>query len=672
MVKTRTGGGRDDGPFSGMSKEAIGRHKLSPSDKKWLGEQICAKARTVQELHKWLDIPERSLQRFASNVNEATAFKPRGRPAMLDGAARLVLEGFVTLKRRGEKAKSEATFAAKVHSLANETRIRDGNHRPARKPSQRYLKEIKKGLRRDVKTTTCSQQTTVPRQRADFDFRGQFVHAVALQVMMKGVEPNLLVNLDGVSYSLVEKNGKFVYIKDASFEGPIERDGDAAPKSLTQGLKMFNFVSKSGIMGPQVVMLADDAIPPQDFAPLQCLEGFGPGSDVKQKTYFTASHTRNGVPKLYTEIFVKVVIPWIEEMRAAAGLVGAPALLIMDGEKTPIDGLQLVPGLADIQLEVLKAPPSWSARSNPLDAGNIHNGSKKNLANLDKEHALFANRGNQRRLDDMFKGMLPGLSKHKRDDLVDGTLRVMGAYRNLPWSKMIQDSFEKSGLGGAGATDILAAQLALGTGQISAEQMQQMRSAWLPCVELFTQHGQLTEAMLDDAGVPQPVFPAYLIDSRQTPHDKRPIENQRSTNLTHDASKARATHQVQLQLCRKGRAEQKKKAQQEKKEWAQQLKDPNSEFSLALREQLLEIQEETMDEALEREAQFALQSEWLVQQRQPEELADWEAPKSTAPRRVKAKRPAAGKENRENFSTDPYARQFNKNKSRGISKSHSR
>jgi hypothetical protein len=191
-------------------------------------------------------------------------------------------------------------------------------------------------------------------------------------------------------------------------------------------------------------------------------------------------------------------------------------------------------------------------------------------------------------------------------------------------------------------------------------------------VDLFKQHGQLTEAMLDDAGVPQPVFPAYLIDSRQTPHDKRPIENQRSTNLTHDASKARATHQVQLQLCRKGRAEQKKKAQQEKKEWAQQLKDPNSEFSLALREQLLEIQEETMDEALEREAQFALQSEWLVQQRQPEELADWEAPKSTAPRRVKAKRPAAGKENRENFSTDPYARQFNKNKSRGISKSHSR
>jgi hypothetical protein len=470
----------------------------------------------------------------------------------------------------------------------------------------------------------------------------------------------------------VEKNGKFVYIKDDSFEGPIERDGDAAPKSLTQGLKIFNFVSQSGIMGPQVVMLADDAIAPQDFAPLQCLEGFGPGSDVKQKTYFTASHTRNGVPKLYTEIFVKVVIPWIEEMRAAAGLVGAPALLIMDGEKTPIDGLQLVPGLADTELRVLKAPPSWSARSNPLDAGNIHNGSKKNLANLDKEHALFANKGNQRRLDDMFKGMLPGLSKHKRDDLVDGTLRVMGAYRNLALSKMIQDSFEKSGLGGAGATDILAAQLALGTGQISAEQMQQMRSAWLPCVDLFKQHGQLTEAMLDDAGVPQPVFPANLVDSRQTPHDKRPIENQRSTNLTHDGSKARATHKVQLQLCRKGRAEQKKKAQQEKKEWAQQLKDPNSIFSLALREQLLEIQEETMDDALEREAQFALQSEWLVQQRQTEELADLEAPKSTAPRRVKAKRPAAGKENRENFSTDPYARQFNKNKSRGISKSHSR
>ena len=56
MVKTRTGSGRDDGPFSGMSKEDIGRHKLSLSDQQWLGEQVHTKARTVQELHKWLGV----------------------------------------------------------------------------------------------------------------------------------------------------------------------------------------------------------------------------------------------------------------------------------------------------------------------------------------------------------------------------------------------------------------------------------------------------------------------------------------------------------------------------------------------------------------------------------------------------------------------------------------
>ena len=38
----------------------------------------------------------------------------------------------------------------------------------------------------------------------------------------------------------------------------------------------------------------------------------------------------------------------------------APALLIMDGEKTPIDGLLLVPDLQTMPLQVLKAPPSWS------------------------------------------------------------------------------------------------------------------------------------------------------------------------------------------------------------------------------------------------------------------------------------------------------------------------
>jgi hypothetical protein len=674
MVKTRTDSGRDDGPFSGMSKSAISRHTLSPDDKKWLGEQIRAKARTVQELHRWLGVPERSLRRFANNVKEDTAFKPRGRPALLDATALVDLQDFATLRRRGEKAKSEAAFAAKVRVLADQTRIRDGNHRPTCPPSARYIKGVKNGLK--VRTTACSQQTTVPRQRADEDIRSQFVHAAALEVLMRDVDPRQLFNLDGVSYTPKTVNGKVVYIKDSSFEGPIEREGDK-PATLAQGLKVINVVSASGHLCHQIIIYADKDIDPKDFTPLRCLKGFGPGSSVNERTYFTASNTRNGVAEQYTAIFNKVIIPWIKEMRAAAGLGehgtrAAPALLIMDGEKTPIDGLLLVPGLEDMDLKVLKGPPSWSARSNPLDAGKIHSSTKGGLAKLELDHALFANAENQQLLDEMFKEMLPGHSKDKRDEMVDGTIRVMGSYRNLALSKMIQESFVKSGLIGDGVTDILATQLGLGTARVSEESMQQMRSAWLPCVEHFRNEGQLTEKMLDDAGVPKPVFPAHLVDSRQTPHDERPIENQRSVDLTHSKSAARATGRYQVKLCRNQQKEENKKMLLEKKEWNQQLKDPNSEFNLAVREELLEIQERTMDEAFERDAQFALQSEWLVQQRQTEELADWEAPKSTAPRPVKPKRPAVGKENRENFRTDPYAKLFNENKSRGISKPRSR
>ena len=81
----------------------------------------------------------------------------------------------------------------------------------------------------------------------------------------------------------------------------------------------------------------------------------------------------------------------------------APALLIMDGEKTPIDGLLLVPDLQTMPLQVLKAPPSWSHCSNALDAGFVHSSTKKLLLNLDTESALAANTANQRRLDIMFK-----------------------------------------------------------------------------------------------------------------------------------------------------------------------------------------------------------------------------------------------------------------------------
>ena len=189
-------------------------------------------------------------------------------------------------------------------------------------------------------------------------------------------------------------------------------------------------------------------------------------------------------------------------------------------------------------------------------------------------------------------------------------------------------------------------------------------------MDLFRRHGQLTEEMLDEAGpgVPQPVFPEHLIDTRRTLHHQRPIEHQRSTNLTHDETGARAGMRYQLQLCRKDRQEQKKKALKEKKDWLQQKNDPNSEFNIALQE----FQEEFMDEAFQKDAHYTLQSErLLVLLHQTQALADWEASKSTAQRPVKSKRQAADKENRVNNSTtNPYAKRFNENKTRngGITK----
>ena len=671
MVKTRTGGGRDDGPFSGMSKQDVANRRLSLSEREWLGQTIHTKARTVQELHKWLGIPERSLQRFAKKAKEAAAFKPRGRPPMLDGPALVDLERFVTLGRKGEKAKSQASFAKKVQVLACETRKRAGNHCPAPNPSAKYVEKIKTCLSSRVNTTQCSQQKTAPRKRADLDTRGMFVHAAALQAMMENVERGQIFNFDGVSYVLDPASGKYVYIKDKAFEGPIERD-DNAPKLLAQGLKVMNVVAASGHLGPQVYLYADDSIPEDEFAPLQSLEGFGPGVDVSAKTFFTASKTRNGTPKMYAAIFEEALIPWVMQMRKVTldetETEAAPALLIMDGEKTPIDGLLLVPDLQTMPLQVLKAPPSWSHCSNALDAGFVHSSTKKLLLNLDTESALAANTANQRRLDIMFKNMLPGQSKAKRDTMVDNTIRVNATYQALPLKKMIQESFSKSGLIGPGTDDILAAQLGLGTAQISKEDMASMRRAWRPCVDLFRRHGQLTEEMLDEAGVPQPVFPEHLIDTRRTLHHQRPIEHQRSTNLTHDETGARAGMRYQLQLCRKDRQEQKKKALKEKKDWLQQTNDPNSEFNIALQE----FQEEFMDEAFEKDAHYTLQSErLLVLLHQTQALADWEASKSTAQRPVNSKRQAADKENRVNNSTtNPYAKRFNENKTRngGITK----
>ena len=100
-------------------------------------------ARSVQELHRWLGVPERSLRRFANMVKEATPFRPRGRSALLDEESVAAAAEFVTLKRKGKKAKSKAAFLAEVRRQVDKTRVRRGNHCPSEKaPHQKTLDKL--------------------------------------------------------------------------------------------------------------------------------------------------------------------------------------------------------------------------------------------------------------------------------------------------------------------------------------------------------------------------------------------------------------------------------------------------------------------------------------------------------------------------------------------------
>ena len=673
MVKTRTGSGRDDGPFSGMSKEDIGRHKLSLSDQQWLGEQVHTKARRVQELHGWLGIPERSLRRFAQKVKEAAAFKPRGRSPLLDDESVAAIVEFTTLKRKGQKAKSKAAYAAEVHRQVDRTRVRRGNHCPSEKPPhKKTLFKLEKRLK--IRTSETAQLSTVPRQRAGLDYRNPLVHAAALEVLMEGVQPSQNFNLDAVSYSLKDVNGAVVFIRDAGHTGPIERDGP--PAGLPSGCKIVNCIAQSGHLGPQVLMFADETLAKDAFTPLVRLTGFGPTSELNQETYFTSAFNRTGVPEQWKTIFEDVIFPFIERMKQVDDLGDEdPALLTVDGEHNPVKGLFGMGDkyLREHRIRLLKGPASWSACFNACDAGRLHSNSKKQLKSITDDQAQFANSTAQQKLDKVFKDMLPTMTASKRERLVDGVLRLMHAYQKLPLVKTIQSSFMSCGMTAEPGSDrdILDRQLALSKAIISAADYDAMRIAFPALVETFRSHGEIREDEMTFLGVPLPPIPENLADSRTSARHERALENQLSVHLNHSESQHRANQKSQVKLNRSERAAQKKAQRKLKKEWADQLRDPDSEFRVAEAEQLIEIQEEEMDLLLARDAQYTLQSEWLVQQYlQTDALADWEAPRSllTAPRRAARKKPAAGKENRPNLSTNPYAKQHLNTKSRGINK----
>ena len=673
MVKTRTGSGREDGPFSGMSKAYIHRHQLSLSDKKWLGEQIRSKARSVQELHRWLGVPERSLRRFANMVKEATPFRLRGRSALLDEESVAAVAEFVTLKRKGQKAKSKAAYLAEVRRQVDKTRVRRGNHCPSEKaPHQKTLDKLEALLK--IRKSEAAQLSTVPRQRAGIDYRNPLVHAAALEVRMDGVQPSQNFNLDAVSYSLKDVNGEVAFIRDDGHTGPIERDGP--PAALPSGCKIMNCISQSGHLGPQILMFADPNLAKGAFTPLVRVPGFGPTSWLDQTTYFTSASNRTGVPEQLQEIFENVIFPFIERMRQVDDLdEDAPALLVLDGESTPIQGLF---GMGEMYLQkhrirVLKGPASWSACFNACDAGRLHANSKQQLKRITDDQAQFANATAQQKLDTVFKSMLPTMTASKRERLVDGVLRLMHAYQRLPLVKTIQSSFVSCGMTAESGcdNDILDRQLALSKATISATDYDAMRAAFPALVERFRTYGEIREDEMTRLGVPLATIPENLADNRSSARHERAIENQLSVHLNHFESQRRANQKSQIKLNRNDRAAQNKEQRKLKRDWADQLRNLDSEFRVAEAEQLREIQEEEMDLLLARDAQYTLQSEWLVQQNmQTDALAEWEAPRSplAASRRATRKKPAAGKENRPNTSTNPYAKQHLSTKSRGINK----
>ena len=664
MVKTRTGGGVDDGPFSGMSKTDVSGRELSLAEKQWLGQQIHSKARSVQELHKRLGIPERSLRRFAQNTKDEKLFRPRGQPALLDPVAAAEVADYVTLRRRGEKVKSASAFLAKFRQGMDNTRKRRGNHTPSPKPPDR--KTVRKfKLLNNVHTSETAQQSTVPRQRAALDWRNHLVHAAALEVLTEGVAESQICNVDAVSYAIKEVNGAAVFIKGDGFTGTIERDGPAA--TLPFGAKVVNIISQSRHIGPQVIILANEALPKDAFTPLHLLPGFGPTSAASQHTWFTSAHTRAGTVEMWKSIFEEVIFPFFETLRINDELgVRDPALLILDGEAIVVAGLSLLGEeyLQESRISFLKGPASCSAFSNPCDSGTMHKDTKREMKSITDNQAQFANAATQAKLDEVFKVVLRGQTASNRSKMVDGVLRLMHSYQQLPLARVIEKSFVSSGITAepGSSRDMLDRQLSLSKAAISQEDYAAMRKAFPQLVELFRNQGEIKEDQMTSLGVPLAPIPEDLADKRKTARDQRALENQLSVHLNHCESQRRAGGMVQGKLLRSERAAKTKEERQRKKMWAEQDKE-GSEFMLSVAEQFAEIQEEEMA----KQAQYNLQSER-------------EAPSSlhmalpARKKRAATKKPSqvgTGKENRPNLSTNPYAKKHlnTVTKSRGISKS---
>ena len=309
-------------------------------------------------------------------------------------------------------------------------------------------------------------------------------------------------------------------------------------------IKFFNAHNARGaVAAPPVYLIADDSLGPEDLVVAEGIVGLSNTNDFKGVGTILFSKTRAGNEKVLTYLFEHLVLPFVEDNRAAGAFRhadGTPmrSFVYLDGEDVqsrPLMTEDMRKKLSTHLVDVGKTPASTSGKLQSADVGTFFLATKKRLKGLSESD--YANGILKRSLTAVMAGR-EAFSSEKRSKLVDAMMRIAYAIKATVKPEIMRSGFE---LTGQYPLDVRRA-LAQTQPPISKTEADHITAQMPVLVEHFRARGKLTEAEMDAVGIPK----AHSTNAK--PKDERPLQNQRAALINADETVAQyKDHKAKVQ-----------------------------------------------------------------------------------------------------------------------------
>ena len=515
---------------------------LTQNEKEHIARLVIDGVMTVNEVKEKWNLSGRTVYNWVAGFRERGRLNPRfGRPPTISRERALEAQEVI----RNVVSDSKSLRRRDIPELLKKATVLTAQDRGGtglgvslpKRTKNRYTSSLNMGY-------TKGKKTTKARDIAVRDIRNVVSSFTGYITIASGADPSNVANLDSTQVAIVgDDNNELAYINDDRFKrSGVEVEGIGESPTVIF-IKIYTLIVADGSMFPLLFVVADDSLAEGEIVWYSNVAGLSHLAGPGNSGHILFAHSRAGTEDFFVEYFIKVVFPEIQErMPFSPHPEEDEFILSFDGESAQINAAvsdDVYPVAEDARCLLMKNCASCSAVQNACDQ-NLYKAVKGVLRHMygDYEGATALTRS----MNDIFR-QRTSLSANAKRKIKSGIHKIIYAFQKSINPTLVKECFSDIGVVPLDFNRMMG--LCKEVGKLTPDDLTLIRDAIPILSDIFLETGQVTEADLDEAGIPQTIEPGSI------PKDTLTTMRQRTIWVNHGDTRARHKEYKSKQASKK-------------------------------------------------------------------------------------------------------------------------